>query len=209
MASKKRLTKRKASRLSRILITCGAALSAFGLLFIAIIFYPVAVVELRYLFDHNPIVPVKTQAIVPVDTDFGIVVPKIRANSHIVANVDPYNSREYQVALTKGVAHAKGTANPGQTGNVFLFSHSSANFYEATLYNSIFYLLSKLEKNDEIDLYYKGEKFVYSVLEKKLVAASSVQYLTAKTNKKTVTLMTCWPPGTTYERLIILAELKP
>ncbi len=208
MASRKHSAKRKASPLSRILIAIGTALIIFGLTFAAVIFYPVIVVELTYLFHHNNVLVVTNPPLIPVDKDFGIVIPKIEANSRIIANIDPYNSRQYQVALTKGVAQAKGTVYPGQVGNIFLFSHSSANFYEASLYNSVFYLLSKLDKGDEIDLYYKGQKFAYNVLEKKTVKADSVQYLTAKTNKKTVTLMTCWPPGTTYERLIILAELQ-
>lgn len=202
--AKKTLTKRKASQLSRILIASGALCVTIGLLFTIIIFYPVIVNEVSY--ETNRVRPVSVP-LTPVDTNFGIVIPKIRANSPIIANVDPYDSGAYQVALTKGVAQAKGTVNPGEAGNIFLFSHSSANFYEAARYNSVFYLLSKLEQKDEIDLYYKGQKYVYHVIQKKIVGAESVQYLTAKTNKKTVTLMTCWPPGTTFKRLVILAEL--
>lgn len=143
----------------------------------------------------------------PVDENFGIIIPKIRANSKIIANVDPYNEKEYQVALTKGVAHAKGTAFPGQTGNVFIFSHSSENFYEALRYNSIFYLLNKMEKGDEIGIYYKKNKIPYKVVEKKIVDANDVSYLKKNSKKHTLTLMTCWPPGTTLKRLLVIAEL--
>lgn len=146
--------------------------------------------------------------VVPVDEDFGIVIPKIGANSKVIADVDPYNYKVYQAALTRGVAHAKGTSYPGQEGNIFIFSHSSVNFYEAVRYNSIFYLLSKMEKGDEIYLFYQGEKFKYRVLEKTIAEPGNLSYLTKKTSQKMVTLMTCWPPGTTFKRLLVIGELS-
>ncbi len=142
----------------------------------------------------------------PLDTDFGIIIPKIGANSRVVKNVDPFNSQEYQVALTKGVAHARGSSLPGQPGNIFLFSHSSADFLNATKYNSIFYLLSKLEKDDIIKLYYAGKELDYLVQDKKIVEPGAIEYLKGDSKDETLTLMTCWPPGTAIKRLVILAE---
>lgn len=136
------------------------------------------------------------------------MIPKIGANAAVVANVDPYDSRQYQIALTRGIAHARGTVFPGQPGNVFLFSHSSANIIDAGRYNSVFFLLTKLEKDDEIILYYKGEKFRYAVTEKGIVEANAVSYLSPTSEGKTLTLMTCWPPGTTLKRLIIRAVIR-
>ncbi len=169
-------------------------------------FWPVIREELGYSIT-NTVPALHARNIIPVDRKFGIVIPKIGANAVIVPDVNPYDSREYQVALTRGVAHAKGTAKPGSQGNVFLFSHSSVNFYEATRYNSVFYLLSKLEDNDTILLYFDDAKYTYRVTRKNTVSPKAVEYLTNKGNgKETVTLMTCWPPGTTYKRLIVSAE---
>lgn len=143
----------------------------------------------------------------PVDRKFGIVIDKIGANAKVIPDVDPYNSRIYQVALTRGVAHAKGTGLPGQAGNIFLFSHSSVNFYEASRYNSVFYLLTKLEEGDGIELWYNGTKYDYVVMKKTVVPPTSVEYLKPlEPGRETVTLMTCWPPGTTYKRLLVIAE---
>ena len=190
-------------KLSSLFITLGAVSILISLFIFILIFYPVLTAEANY--QLNQIKPSKQ--LKPKDTDFGIVVPKIFANAKIIANVNPFDQKEYQIALTKGVAHAAGTSFPGQLGNVFLFSHSSVNFYEANRYNSIFYLLSKLEKEDEIDLYYKGQKFVYKVIDKKIVGAEAVSYLSGKAEKKALTLMTCWPPGTTLKRLLIIGEI--
>lgn len=190
---------------SPILITFGilAIIIAFAIL--ATTFKPVLSSEVNFLVSG----PAKNDTFIPIDEQFGIVIPKIRANSKVIQDVDPYSEKAYQWALTKGVAHAKGTSLPGEVGNMFIFSHSSASFYEATKYNSIFYLLSKLEKEDEVFIYYLGQKFIYKVTDKVTVDPNNTSYLTRETDKRMLTLMTCWPPGTTFKRLIIIAELFP
>jgi len=160
----------------------------------------VAKEEIRYRTFTAP------KQIVPVDTNFGIVIPKIGANAKVIANVDWKNQGVYTEALSRGVAHAKGSALPGKVGNVFIFAHSAGNFYEANRYNAIFYLLDKLVKGDEIDIYYNGGKFTYFVTNKATVDGSQVQYLSGNDQTQTLTLMTCWPPGTTFKRLIIQAK---
>ncbi len=195
---------------------------AFGLFCIATAlvifigtFYQVIFLEIGYsIFRPNPNTFVSvskkdTNAIHPIDTNFSIVIPKIGANAKIIPGVDPYNSAAYQVALTKGVAQAKGTALPYEKGNMFVFSHSAANFYDATHYNAIFYLLSKLKKDDKIYVFYKGQKYTYVVSTTKLVSPKDVSYLENKTNDQTLTLMTCWPAGTSLNRLLVLARQLP
>ncbi len=190
---------------TNILFNIGLVIFSSGLLLFFLTFYRVIWQEARYTV--TPIFKPKT--IKPVDKEFGIVIPKIGANAKIIENVDPFNSKEYQWALTKGVAHASGSAFPGHVGNTFLFAHSSVDWYIANQYNSVFYLLHKLEKGDKIEAYYKKSKYVYEVTEKKFVEASDVSYL-YKGNKdtSTLTLMTCWPPGTTYKRLIVQAKIS-
>lgn len=191
-------------KVSSALITMGILGIFLGTSIFILTFYPVLNVELKY--QAGKIIPTE-KIISPIDTKFGIVIPKIEANAKLVANVDPFNQKIYQYALTKGVAHALGSSFPGQPGHVFLFSHSSVNFYEAQRYNSIFYLLDKLEKGDDIYLYYNDEKFRYKVSEKKLVFWDAVEYLKGRGEGKTLTLMTCWPPGTTWKRLLVIGEI--
>ncbi|MDD5415871.1 MAG: sortase [Candidatus Daviesbacteria bacterium] len=194
-------------KISSILIFIGFLCIILGIAIFVKTYFPVISLELNYQVNAAQGQLAIKREIKPQDSQFGIVIPKIDANAKIIPNVDPYNARQYQVALTKGIAHALGTAFPGNEGDVFLFSHSSVNFYEAQKYNSIFYLLNKMEKGDEIDLYYNNGKFKYLVTDKKTVAAEQVKYLSGNGSKKTVTLMTCWPPGTTWERLLVTGEL--
>lgn len=168
-----------------------------------LIFFPIAKEEVKY--EINKIVPSKID-LTPLNKDFSILIPKINAVSPIIKNVDPYNKDIFLNSLQKGVAHAKGTVAPNQNGNVYLFAHSTDAFYNVNQYNAIFYLIGKLEKDDEIKIYYEDKEYLYKVIDKKVVSADDVKYLTDKTNEKILTLQTCYPPGTTFKRLIIIAK---
>jgi len=146
------------------------------------------------------------EVLVPQDTDYGIVIPKIGANAKIIANVNSATESDYLKALQQGVAHAAGTAYPGESGHIFLFAHSTDYIWNVGSYNAVFYLLYKLELGDEIDLFYQGQRYVYRVTDKTIVNPSEVEYLTRKTNEELLTLQTCWPPGTTLQRLLVFAK---
>lgn len=150
----------------------------------------------------------KGDSVQPIDTEFGIVIEKIGANAKVLPEINWQEPAVYQEALRYGVAHAKGTALPGEVGNVFIFAHSGIDFSEAARYNAVFYLMNKLAAGDEIELFYEGKEYQYQVTDTKKVSSEAVEYLAQDESKKTLTLMTCWPAGTTLKRLIVQAELK-
>lgn len=206
-------------KFSKWLIPAGIALVAMSALLLLLIFYPAIKTELKYQFSEKgkdaEVFLVKGSSdsrndgkdvINPIDENFGIVIPKISANARVIENVDPYGSKEYQKKLTLGVAHAKGTALPGEGKNIFIFSHSGIDFYEANRYNAIFYLLGKMEEGDDIYLFFQGKKFRYKVKTKEIVGADQVEYLKKESNEETLTLMTCWPAGTTFKRLVVTSR---
>lgn len=167
-------------------------------------FVPVLKEEVSYQFNRHD--PVSSTELIPVDPEFSLIIPKINANAKVIKNVDPHNSRIYQPALTRGVAHAAGSALPGQSGNTFIFAHSAGNWYQANQFNAVFYLLNKLVAGDEIMVFYQSQKYTYTVSESLLVSGSDTSYLTNEDATDRLTLMTCWPPGTTLKRLIIIAQ---
>jgi len=168
-------------------------------------FAPVFKAEVNYQLNKKTEKPLE---IVPVDPEFSIVIPKINANAKVIKNVDPFDSKIYQQALTQGVAHAKNTATPDQFGNTFIFAHSAGNWYQANQFNAVFYLLNKLEIGDEIIVFYQSQKYNYIVKETKKIKGSESSYMLSFSNQKQLTLMTCWPPGTTLNRLIVIANQK-
>lgn len=148
----------------------------------------------------------KVEELSPVSAQFGIIIPKIGANAAIYPNVDPGNPDIYLPILKKGVAHAAGTVFPGVKGNVYLFAHSTDSFWDVGRYNAIFYLLKELTNGDEIDIFYKGVRYVYRVTNRLIVDPTDVRFLTEETPYEQLTLQTCWPPGTTLKRLLVFAR---
>jgi len=195
--------KRKGLDVAKFLRYFGYLLVIASVFIVLRIFYPVATAEIGY--QAKKVIPQKSK-VVPVNTDFSIQIPKIGVNANVVKNVDPYNSAIYQKALTQGVAHAKGSGLPGFFGNTFIFAHSANSWYQANQYNAIFYLTNKLEIDDEIIINYEKSEYKYKVTEKKIVKSTEINYLSNNLNTNTLTLMTCWPPGTNLNRLIIIAK---
>lgn len=141
-----------------------------------------------------------------LDDNFGIVIPSINLNTKVVGSVDPFKPSKYESLLNKGIVHANNTKVPGQGGHIFLFSHSTVNISDLSKYNAFFTLLPKIKEGDEVYIFYNHNEFKYKVKEKIYVDPSETSYLTKKSNKETLTLMTCWPVGTPIKRLIVIAE---
>ena len=141
-----------------------------------------------------------------INSHFSIAIPKINAASNILANVDVNNRKEYLESLKRAVAHAKGTYFPGQGENIVLFAHSTDSPTNLARYNAVFYLLRKLEPGDPIIVFFTDDKHIYEVIEKKVVEANDVAWINEKVGEERLVLLTCDPPGTTWRRLIIIAE---
>lgn len=198
-----------------LLFWMGLFLLITGFFLIGLLLFPALQQEFRYWKKTTlsspaepktltaPPEPAETQ---PLDTTFGIVIPKIEANARVIPGVDWRDPSVYQRALREGVAHAEGTALPGQGGNTFIFAHSGLDFSEAARYNAVFYLMNKLVAGDEVKLWYEGKLYRYQVVASKKVSGEAVEYLTQDIERETLTLMTCWPAGTTWKRLIVQAE---
>lgn len=136
-----------------------------------------------------------------------ISIPKINAYAPLIFDVDPWNASIYQSALKKGVAHAKGSAYPGEPGVTFLFAHSSGTFgIDLTQYNTVFFRLGELQPGDTIVINYDKRKYKYIVRRKEVVNAKDTVKLFANKNSDLI-LQTCTPPGTSFARLLVFAVL--
>ena len=151
----------------------------------------------------------KEQILSPIDTQFNILIGKIGANARVYPNVDPGNSNDFLPILQKGVAHAKGTVFPGMNGNIYLFAHSTDNFWDVGRYNAIFYLIKNLAPPDEVVIFFQNKRYNYIVSDSKILEPSDVSYITqAQSGREQLILQTCWPPGTTWKRLLVFAQPK-
>lgn len=158
----------------------------------------------------------------PIKVDFDvtpyenrIIIPKIGKNIPLVDvnishDVDfDHMENIFMQELENGVVRYPGTAAPWEDGNSFIFGHSSNYPWIKGDYNEIFALLDKLDPGDDIIVYYQQKKYVYKVTEKKVVRPGDVKALSERDpHKKELSLMTCWPVGTTYNRLLVFTELQ-
>lgn len=177
-----------------------------GLLLLVLIYGPIFREEIRYrtVAVKKEVFPDKE--IVPVSTDFGLMIPEIGVNVRVFPQVNANDPQEYLPLLAKGVAHSKGSSLPGQKGNVFIFAHSAASPLNISRFNAVFYLINKLNQEDEIIIYYQNQKYEYRVWEKKIVTPEALSGFLQTLENNFLILQTCYPPGTTLNRLLVIAK---
>ena len=144
-----------------------------------------------------------------------VVIPKIGkniplvevSNRHAESVSDLHNI--FMEELEQWVVRYPWTALPGEKWNSFIFWHSSNFPWLPWDYNEVFALLGRLEVGDEIIVYHNQRKFVYIVREKTVVRPWNTSVLrNHNEDEKLITLMTCWPIGTTTDRLLVIWELQ-
>jgi LPXTG-site transpeptidase (sortase) family protein len=150
------------------------------------------------------ITPYDNRVIIP---KLGKNIPLVNVENQKVGNAKDWN-KIFETELEKGVIKYPGSANPGEPGNAFVFGHSSNFPWIKGDYNEVFAMLDKLSFGDEMIVYFKQKKYVYVVREKHVIKPGYVNAMKGKEESKQLTLMTCWPIGTTLNRLIVMGELK-
>ncbi len=111
--------------------------------------------------------------------------------------------------LNKSLIQYPQTALPGQLGNTVIFGHSVLpQFFSPKNYLTIFSTLYKLEQGDEIILRYDKSTYKYVVEEMYEVQPTDLSVLEQRYDNKTLTVITCSPPGTYLRRLVVRATIE-
>jgi sortase A len=135
-----------------------------------------------------------------------IVIPKINAEIPVVYTVDTVNETSVEKGLEGGVVHYADTAVPGQNGNVVIVGHSSNNILNPGKYKFAFTLLHDLQPGDTFYLQKDGKRYTYQVYKRTIVKPTDVSVLGLSDKTATATLITCDPPGTSNNRLVVTGE---
>ncbi len=138
--------------------------------------------------------------------EFKLFIPKLDIESDVIPNVDASNEGKYLDELKKGIAHAAASYLPGQNGPVVLFAHSTDTVFNIEQYNAKFYALKNIEIDDEVTIYFRGNKYKYRVVEKKIIDPNDLNSIRNSTHS--LILSTCWPPGTNWQRILVSADLQ-
>lgn len=157
--------------------------------------------------EYDPLIDSEGNPIVPVNTDFALIVPAVGINTTIVPGVNPASKTGYLDALKQGVAHSQTSYYPDEAGTVYLFSHSTNYEWFIKDLNAVFYYLKNIEPGEVIVIMYMGNRYTYQIREKQVVSASEISYLVPQKGSRNLILQTCWPPGSTWKRMLIFADL--
>lgn len=142
----------------------------------------------------------------PVGPESKIIIPKINIEAPVVYDVTTIDEKAIQNGLERGVVHYVTTPNPGEKGNSVIVGHSSSNILNKGKYKFAFLMLKSLNTDDTFIIQKDGKKYVYKVYNKYVTSPQDVSVLGPTDRTAIVTLITCDPPGTSTNRLIIQAE---
>lgn len=142
-----------------------------------------------------------------VGTEPKLIIPKINVELPVVYGIQSIEEKDIQKGLEEGVVHYSTTSLPGEQGNGAIFGHSSNNILNRGKYKFAFVLLSRLEAGDTFYIEKDGVRYVYRVFQKRVVPPTDISVLNNVPGKtSTMTLITCDPPGTTINRLVVWGE---
>lgn len=193
----------------KIIFYVSNVLLIFALIYGGYLYTPLLSAIFRYKLSKPETKNVTTINSIVTD-EYVIQIPKILAYSRVITNVSPFDQAEYDRVLKNNVvAQAKGSDSPGsgKGKSTYIFAHSTNNNIGMLRNNAVFYLLGELQRDDIIYLNYQGKEMKYKVFDKKVVSATNLEYLNYHdTTREVLILQTCWPIGTDWNRLLILAE---
>lgn len=135
-----------------------------------------------------------------------IIIPKINVEIPVVYSDTSIDPNVIENSLEDGVVHFPTTPDPGQLGNGAVFGHSSNNILNPGKYKFAFVLLHDLEPGDTFMLEYQSKLYVYQVYKKEIVPPSDTSVLLTQDKPATFSLITCDPPGTSINRLVVVGE---
>ena len=184
------------------------AIPLMGLIFISL---PFIIGETKYRINLKKQVEVIegrskfSYILSPNDQEFELIIPKIAVRTKVLTEVNAGSEQEYNQVLANNAAHARGSNFPGEDGLVYIFGHSTNSVFNINFFNPVFYQVKSLTEGDEIALVYKGKIYKYKVESKKVIEADDLETIQGLQGEDKLVLQTCWPPGTSWKRLLVIA----
>jgi LPXTG-site transpeptidase (sortase) family protein len=133
-------------------------------------------------------------------------IPKIQTKAPIVF-LNSRDENSIYEGLKNGYVHYSRTAFPGENGDGVYFCHSSTRYGSSGDYDTICANLDKLERGDEIVISSETTKLRYAVTSRTNDYDPSDPKIFRKTQRPTMSIISCWPVGTNRYRIVVRAEL--
>jgi LPXTG-site transpeptidase (sortase) family protein len=149
-------------------------------------------------------------------TGVGLIQAMVEIPSLAVSAPIVWSQIEQEAAiqhdLESGIVHYPGTTFPGLRGNSYMTGHSSYYTWSSSSYKTIFKDLGKLEPGNKILIklnFANGTvaELTYRVTSNEVVETSDPR-LFREYEGFELTLVTCWPIGTDWKRVMVKAEME-
>lgn len=134
-------------------------------------------------------------------------IPKIGVLVPLII-VEDSNGRDFNKELDKGVIFFPSSVLPGQTGRTIILGHSAPSNWPKIKYDWVFSRLNELEEKDEINFYFNHQKYTYYVKKKNFLNKGEEIPNGSTYSENTLLLISCWPPGKNFKRIIVEATLS-
>ena len=147
-----------------------------------------------------------TVTLTKVSAENKLIIPKLNVDVPLNFGVD---INDVMAAMNNGVVHYRingASAYPGEIGNFVVMGHSAGDVYSTNQYKFIFSGLERLEEGDIMYVHYNSVRYTYKMVGREIILPTEVSKLVIETDKPMMTLVTCWPLGTSQKRLLIHAE---
>ncbi len=132
---------------------------------------------------------------------YTISISKINLTNAVVSTVDD--------DLAKHLVNFAGTSVPPEKGNTVVFGHSTLpQLYNPRDYKTIFAKIHEVSVGDTILVNVNSILYTYKIFSITIVDPSDTSVLAQTVDDSYLTLITCTPPGTIWERLVIKSRLQ-
>jgi LPXTG-site transpeptidase (sortase) family protein len=132
-----------------------------------------------------------------------VIVPTIGLDSKVIqlgTHLDKRGQLAWETAPF-AIGHHRGTAGPGQNGNMVLSGHISSPNEGA-----VFHRLPDLKVGEGVIVATEERQYLYRVVDRKVVTPDEVSVM-EPTADPSATLITCYPDGIYSHRLVITTKL--
>lgn len=153
-----------------------------------------------------------TQAIKNIKTNYTdkqntLEIPKISISAPII-----FSTSTDKTSLVKdldlGVVYYPGSVYPGQIGQIVILGHSAPLGWPKIKHDWVFTDLDKLSPGDTILIDLNSKQYTYIVKQKTIIKRGADVPEDGSVANNILILISCWPPGKDYQRIVVQAELS-
>lgn len=217
------IRKKTAFKIASLLMVTGGLVS-LGIVIIPLFYYQYVIgPSLTKTELIRPVPVFAAQGDLGYDTDYSLVSnwfpsakPQSRTNTAVTSytisipklKIVDATSTMGAEDLNKSLIHYGGTGIPGEYGTGIVFGHSILPvFYDPSSYRAMFSTIHTLETGDKVIVNYDGIEFTYIVYDKQIVDPTDISILEQHFDNSYLNLVSCYPPGTYYKRLVVKTRL--